>query len=119
MPRAGVAAPPAISLDDPNLERVSEAIAAAAGNGGSEELGWCEHIHLREDLHRVLHSLPQHLQDCCHQLTENSVTEAARRSGLARGSIYSRIVTLKRAFTAAGLDAYLARPCPTLPASAR
>jgi hypothetical protein len=40
----------------------------------------------------------------------SSVTEAARRSGLARGSIYSRIGTLKRAFAAAGLDAYLASP---------
>ena len=108
-----------ISLDDPNLERDSEAIAAAADNGGSREPSWCEHIHLRQDLHRVLHSLPQHLQDCCHRLTENSVTEAARRSGLARGSIYSRMATLKRAFAAAGLDVYLARPCPTLPASAR
>ena len=109
----------AISLDDPNLERDSEAIAAITYNGGSREPSWCEYIHLRQDLHRVLHSLPQHLQDCCHRLTENSVTEAARRSGLARGSIYSRMATLKRAFAAAGLDVYLARPCPTLPASAR
>ena len=110
-----------MSLDDPNLERGSDAIAAAAAadDGGSKELGWCEYIHLRQDLHRVLHSLPQHLQDCCHLLTEISVTEAARRSGLARGSIYSRMATLKRAFAAAGLDVYLARRCPTLPASAR
>jgi RNA polymerase sigma-70 factor, ECF subfamily len=108
-----------ISLDDPNLKRDSEAIAAAAGNGGSRELSWCEYIHLRQDLHRVLHSLPQHLQDCCQKLTENSVTEAARRSGLARGSIYSRMATLKCAFAAAGLDGYLARSCPTLPVSDR
>jgi RNA polymerase sigma factor (sigma-70 family) len=108
-----------ISLDDPNLERDSGAIAAGADNGGSRELSWCEYIHLREDLHRVLHSLPQHLQECCHRLAESSVTEAARRSGLARGSIYSRMATLKRAFAAAGLDVYLVRPRPTLPASAR
>jgi hypothetical protein len=67
----------------------------------------------------ALHSLPQHLQDCCQKLTENSAAEAARRSGLARGSIYSRMATLKRTFAAAGLDVYLARPCPTFPASAR
>jgi DNA-directed RNA polymerase specialized sigma24 family protein len=108
-----------ISLDDPSLERGSEALAAAADNGGSRQLSWCEYIHLQQDLHRVLHSLPQHLQDCCHQLTESSVTEAARRSGRARGSIYNRMATLKRAFAAAGLDVYLARPCPTLPAPAR
>ena len=108
-----------ISLDDPNLERDSGAIVVAGDDRGSRELSWCEHIHLRQDLHRVLHSLPQHLQDCCHWLAESSVTEAAQRSGLARGSIYSRMATLKRAFAAAGLDVYLARPCPTVPASAR
>jgi DNA-directed RNA polymerase specialized sigma24 family protein len=107
------------SLDDPDLERDSEAIAAAADNGRSGEPRWCEYIHLRQDLHRVLYSLPEHLQDCCHRLTENSVAEAARRSGLARGSIYSRMATLKRAFAAAGLDVYLARPCPSLPAPGR
>jgi RNA polymerase sigma factor (sigma-70 family) len=106
-----------ISLDDPNLNHISEAIAS--DDHGSTELSWCEQVHLREDLHRVLHSLPQHLQDCCHRLAESSVTEAARRSGLARGSIYSRMATLKRAFAAAGLDVYLVPPCPTLPASAR
>lgn len=108
-----------ISLDDPNLERHSGVIGVARDDRGSRELRWCEHIHLRQDLHRVLHSMPQHLQDCCHWLAESPVTEAARRSSLARGSIYSRMATLKRAFAAAGLDAYLARPCPTLPASAR
>ena len=108
-----------ISVDDPNLERDSEAISAAADNGGSREPSWCEYIHLRQDLHRVVYSLPQHLQDCCHRLTEDSVTEAARHSGLARGSISSRMATVKRAFAAAGLQVYLARPCPTLSASAR
>jgi hypothetical protein len=77
-------------------------------------VGWCEHLDLRWDLDRVVRSLPRHLQDCCHCLAEYSVTEAARRSGLARGSIYSRIATLKEAFAAAGLDVYSARPSPTL-----
>jgi DNA-directed RNA polymerase specialized sigma24 family protein len=106
-----------ISLDDPHHNGISEAIAA--DDHGSRELSWREQVHLRQDLQRVLHTLPQHLQECCHRLSENSVTEAARRSGLARGSVYSRMATLKRAFAAAGLDVYLARPCPTLPASAR
>jgi DNA-directed RNA polymerase specialized sigma24 family protein len=109
----------AICLDDPNLERDSGAIVVAGDDRGPRELRWCEHIHLRQDLHRVMHSMPQHLQDCCYWLAESSVTEAAKRSGLARGSIYSRMATLKRAFAAADLDVYLARPCPTVPASAR
>ena len=108
-----------VPLDDPNLERDSGAVVIVDDDRGSRELRWCEHIHLRQDLHRVMHSMPQHLQDCCHWLAESSVTEAARRSGLARGSIYSRIATLRRAFAAVGLDAYLARPCPTVSASAR
>lgn len=106
-----------ISLDD--LERDCESMAVAVGDRQSTDLGWCEQIHLRQDLDRVLHSLPQHLKDCCHWLAMNSVTEAAQRYGLARGSIYSRIATLRRAFAAAGLEAYIATPCPTLSASAR
>ena len=106
-----------ISLDD--LERDCEPMAVAVSDRQSTDLGWCEQIHLRQDLDRVLHSLPQHLKDCCHWLATNSVTEAAQRYGLARGSIYSRIATLRRAFAAAGLDAYIAAPCPTLSASAR
>jgi RNA polymerase sigma factor (sigma-70 family) len=108
-----------VSLDDPKLELDSEPIAAAICDRSSADLSWCERIHLRQDLDRVLHSLPQHLQECCHWLARGSVTEAAQRSGLARGSIYSRITTLKRAFAAAGLDAYVASPCPTLSTSAR
>ena len=107
-----------ISLDDPSAGSDGEAVADMAGDAHPVDLGWCDQIHLRRDLDRVLQSLPQHLQDCCHWLAAGSVTEAARRSGLARGSIYSRIATLKRAFAAAGLDAYLAPPCPTLPGPA-
>jgi DNA-directed RNA polymerase specialized sigma24 family protein len=106
-----------ISLDD--LERDCKPIAAAVGDRRSTDFSWCEHIHLRQDLNCILNSLPQHLKDCCHWLAESSVTEAARRSGLARGSIYSRIATLRRAFAAAGIDAYIAPPSPTLSTSAR
>lgn len=108
-----------VSLDDPKLELDSGPIATAICDRSSPDLSWCERIHLRQDLDRVLHSLPQHLQECCHWLARGSVTETARRSGLARSSIYSRITTLKRAFAAAGLDAYLAAPCPTLSTPAR
>jgi hypothetical protein len=103
-----------ICLDDPELAGLDEWLTAAVGERESKALAWCEHLHLRHDLHLIVRSLPQHLQDCCHWLSECSVSEAARRSGLARGSIYSRIVTLKRAFAAAGLDVYLAQPSPTL-----
>jgi DNA-directed RNA polymerase specialized sigma24 family protein len=108
-----------VSLDDPSVELDSEPITAPICDPAPAELSWCERIHLRQDLERVLHPLPQHLQDCCRWLAINSVSEAARRSGLARGSIYSRIATLKRTFAAAGLDVYLGSPRPTLSTSAR
>ena len=112
--RAGVAAPSRSPSTIRMLELNGEPVAAAIYDRRSTDLSWCERIHLRQDLDRVLLSLPQHLQDCCHWLATSSVTEAALRSGLARGSIYSRIATLKRAFAGAGLDAYLASPRPTL-----
>ena len=48
-----------ISLDDPNLERDSEAIVAAADNGGSSELSWCEYIHPNRRDHLIVPELPQ------------------------------------------------------------
>jgi DNA-directed RNA polymerase specialized sigma24 family protein len=108
-----------VSLDDTKVQLNSDSLAAADFDRSSADLRWCERIHRRQDLERVLHALPQHLQDSCHRLATSSVTEAARRSGLARGSIYSRIATLKRVFAAAGLDAYLSSLCPTRSASAR
>lgn len=98
------------SLDDPTFGPDGEMVANAVGSGGSTDPAWCEQVDLRQDLDRVLHGLPQHLQDCCGWLTTGTVTEASRRSGLARGSLYSRIATLKRAFIAAGLEAYVAPP---------
>ena len=108
-----------VSLEDPSFELETEPVAAPMCDPAPADLSWCERIHLRRDLERALHPLPHHLQDCCHWLAINSVSEAARRSGLARGSIYSRIATLKRTFAAAGLDVYLGSPRPTLSTSAR
>lgn len=99
-----------ISLDDPTFGPEGEMVAGAVGSGDSTDPAWCEQVHLRQDLDRVLHALPQHLQDCCRWLTTGTVTEAAHRSGLARGSLYGRIATLKRAFVAAGLEAYVVPP---------
>jgi DNA-directed RNA polymerase specialized sigma24 family protein len=101
---------PTIALDDPELVPNGEPAADAVHDHDPTEVAWCEQAHLRHDLDRVLHALPQHLQDCCRWLTTSTVTEAARCSALARGSLYSRIATLKRAFIAAGLEAYLASP---------
>lgn len=99
-----------ISLDGPELGPKGEPLADTVSNHDPIEIPWCEQVHLRHDLDRVLNTLPQHLQDCCRWLTTDTVTEAAHRSGLARGSLYSRTATLRRVFIAAGLEAYLASP---------
>ena len=97
---------PPLSLNDPGVDKITSPVLSERERAPV----WCEQIDLRQDLDRTRHSLPRHLQDCCSWLTEGSVAEAAQRSGLARGSIYSRMATLKRAFAAAGLDAYLDAP---------
>ena len=76
----------------------------------ASDLEWCERAHLRRDLERILATLPEHLAECCRWLIDGSTADAARRAGLARGSIHSRVVTLRRRFAAAGLDAYLTAP---------
>jgi DNA-directed RNA polymerase specialized sigma24 family protein len=74
------------------------------------EQEWWEQAHLQCDLERILAALPQHLAECCRWLIDGSTADAARRSGLARGSIHSRVVTLRRYFAAAELHTYLALP---------
>lgn len=82
-----------------------------ANNGAADlEDEWCERVHLRCDVDRAVATLPEHLAECCRWLAIGSTTEAARRAGLARGSIHSRVVTIRRQFIAAGLDAYVAVP---------
>jgi RNA polymerase sigma factor (sigma-70 family) len=74
------------------------------------ELDWCERAHLRHDLERMLVTLPEHLTECCRWLIQGTTTDAAHHTGLARGTIHSRIVTMRRRFAAAGLSTYLAAP---------
>jgi RNA polymerase sigma-70 factor, ECF subfamily len=61
---------------------------------------------LRHDLSRLLDNLPQNLWQCCHWLLEDSVGNVSRRSGLARGTIHSRVKTLRRRCHEFGLKEY-------------
>jgi RNA polymerase sigma-70 factor, ECF subfamily len=79
---------------------------------GTHDSDWEEQIHLRRDVERIVSELPPQLQEICSWLSCGSVTDASRRSGLSRPSIYGRIERVRRAFKRAGLEQYV-RPTPT------
>ena len=81
-------------------------------DSGAHASDWEEQIHLRRDVERVVLELPPQLQEICSRLSCGSVTDASRRSGLSRPSIYGRIERVRRAFKRAGLEQYV-RPKPT------
>ena len=110
---------PLIPLDEMDVSQESDQATEMVGNRGGSELDWCRRIHLRHDLKRVQQTLPRHLRDCCQWLMKGSVTEAAKQSNLARGSIYCRMSTLRHTFRRAGLESYISPANPTLPPSAR
>ena len=74
---------------------------------GAHDPDWEEQIHLRRDVERVVSGLPPHLREICSWLSCGSVTDASRRSGLSRPSIYGRIERVRRAFKRAGLEQYI------------
>jgi DNA-directed RNA polymerase specialized sigma24 family protein len=104
-----------VSLDQSGLadtdldESLGDTVSSAESLWPEPDLNWLEQIHLRRDLERALRSMPSHLVQCCRWLIDGSITEAARSSGLARGSIYSRIATLKHRCRQVGLEIYLRR----------
>ncbi len=78
---------------------------------------WCadalpadEHANLRIDLMRALKGLPDRLVALCQQLTQATVAEISRETGVSRASVYSALGEVRTAFRAAGLDAYLCPP---------
>lgn len=73
----------------------------------AHDFDWEEQIHLRRDVGRIVSELPPQLQEICSWLSCGSVTDASRRSGLSRPSIYGRIERLRRAFKGAGLEQYI------------
>lgn len=77
-----------------------------------QSLAFCPepYLNLRTDLWRAFDRLPAMLRTCFLALFDNTVTDAARRTGLSRSTTYDRIAELRAQFEAAGLRAYLADP---------
>lgn len=62
---------------------------------------------LRLDVRRILKNLPAELAAMAELLAEGETpTAAARRLGISRSTVHRRIVRLRHAFRAAGLDKY-------------
>lgn len=94
----------ACSIEDVNPWGPSVGLPLGPGTHDSD---WEEQIHLRRDVERVVSELPPQLQEICSWLSCGSVTDASRRSGLSRPSIYGRIERVRRAFSRAGLEHYI------------
>ena len=69
-----------------------------------------EQIMLRQDLTRVLQSLPAPVQDVFHWLAHSSISEASRGLGISRASLYDRLIPARTRCAATGLEIYLGRP---------
>jgi len=59
---------------------------------------------LRMDIERVLNTLPEDLRDLCDRLRESNMAEIARETGVARTTLYDKLVRIREAFREAKLD---------------
>ena len=65
-------------------------------------------LNLRIELWRVFDRLPPALRSCFLGLFDNTVTDAARRTGVSRSTLYERIAAIRESFRAADLPACIA-----------
>jgi len=66
-----------------------------------------ERIDLNIDLERVMKNLPKELRHLCELLAKYSISDVARKLGVARSSLYRSIHALRDVFDKAGLRDYL------------
>jgi hypothetical protein len=65
-------------------------------------------LNLRIELWRVFDRLPLALRSCFLGLFDNTVTGAARRTGVSRSTLYERIAAIRKSFQAADLQLHMA-----------
>ena len=65
-------------------------------------------LNLRIELWRVFDRLPPASRSCFLGLFDNTVADAARRTGVSRSTLYERIAAIKESFRAADLQACMA-----------
>ena len=66
-----------------------------------------ERIDLDIDLERIMNNLPKELRQLCELLAKYSISDVARKLGVARSSLYRSIHELRDVFDKAGLRDYL------------
>lgn len=67
-------------------------------------------LNLRIDLWRAYNRLPSTLRSYFLELFDNTVTDAARRSGVSRAAVYDRIAAIRELLRAIDLQAYATEP---------
>jgi RNA polymerase sigma factor (sigma-70 family) len=67
-------------------------------------------LNLRIDLWRAYQELPPTLRSCFLALFDNTVTDAARRAGVSRATVYDRVGAIRERFRAVDLRAYVTEP---------
>jgi DNA-directed RNA polymerase specialized sigma24 family protein len=67
-------------------------------------------LNLRIDLWRAFGRLPSTLRSCFLKLFDNTVTDAARRAGVSRATVYDQIAAIRELFRAVDLQAYATEP---------
>jgi DNA-directed RNA polymerase specialized sigma24 family protein len=77
-----------------------------------DQLVFCPepYLNLRIDLWRAYNRLPSTLRSCFLGLFDNTVTDAARRSGVSRAAVYDRIAAIRELFRTIDLQAYATEP---------
>jgi RNA polymerase sigma factor (sigma-70 family) len=65
-------------------------------------------LNLRIELWRVFDRLPPALRSCFLGLFDNTVTDAARRTGVSRSTLYERIAAIRESLRAADLPTCIA-----------
>jgi RNA polymerase sigma-70 factor, ECF subfamily len=102
-----------ISLDTTACTSAGSVSAIASSDEDAEvcsaHFGYApeELLALRIDLWRTFDQLPPALRRCFLELFDNTVADAARRTGVPRSTMYERISAIREAFVAADLRLYM------------
>lgn len=98
------ASPRGSGEDDAAISGSDEASPARPHVGYAPE----DLLNLRIELWRAFDRLPPALRSCFLGLFDNTATDAARRTGVSRSTLYERIAAIRERFRAADLHLHMA-----------
>jgi len=77
---------------------------------GRAQRHFIEEADLRMAIDEALDSLAPDTREFAEQLLELTLTELSRATGIARGTLFDRILKLRKPFSEAGVEEFLPRP---------